>query len=239
MNTSIKKLPLIVLAITIFSSSCTSLNTTNGSSQNSSVVLNTVQSVLKNGTQDAFAVFGDTEAFMTNALIDAAMPKELKDINRKLESYGLSSVVEKEKALISEVAEASITAAKPIVTKAINKMTPQDAIAILSGGKGAATQYLKDKTYTDLTKAINPVVTSKTESLGINSLLDNALGGNNSSLNEIVGVVLGTGSSANGTVQLNDAITKQLTDGLFNIVEDAENDARSNPTTILNSILTN
>ncbi|EIJ39665.1 DUF4197 domain-containing protein [Galbibacter orientalis] len=235
-----KILTVVVLTATLLSlNSCDTLNTAGNTSQNSNVALNTVQSVLNNGTQEAFSVFGDSNEFMTNALIDAAMPQKLKDINNKLESLGLSSVVAKEKALISDIANASITTARPIVTKAINEMTTQDAIAIISGGKDAATSYLKDKTYNDLTTAIAPVVTDKTESLGINSLLNNALGGNNSSLNGVLGAVLGTGSTASGSEQLNDAVTKQLVDGLFNIVEQTENNVRSNPSTILNSVLSN
>ncbi|MEH6703688.1 MAG: DUF4197 domain-containing protein [Galbibacter orientalis] len=235
-----KILTVVVLTATLLSlNSCDTLNTAGNTSQNSNVALNTVQSVLNNGTQEAFSVFGDSNEFMTNALIDAAMPQKLKDINNKLESLGLSSVVAKEKALISDIANASITTARPIVTKAINEMTTQDAIAIISGGKDAATSYLKDKTYNDLTTAIAPVVTDKTESLGINSLLNNALGGNNSSLNGVLGTVLGTGSTASGSEQLNDAVTKQLVDGLFNIVEQTENNVRSNPSTILNSVLSN
>ncbi|WP_417444524.1 DUF4197 domain-containing protein [Joostella sp.] len=229
----------MLACILMTANSCDTLNTNGATTQNSNVVLNTTKSVLNSGTQDAFDVFGDSNEFMTNALIDAAMPQKLKDINSKLESLGLSSVVKKEQALISDIAEASITTAKPIVTKAINEMTAQDAIAIVSGGKGAATKYLKDKTYTDLTTAISPVVNQKTESLGVNSLLNNALGGSNSSLNGIFGAVLGTGSTDSGSAQLNDAITNQLVDGLFNIVEDVENDARENPSTILNSILNN
>ncbi|WP_456867643.1 DUF4197 domain-containing protein [Galbibacter sp. BG1] len=235
-----KILTVVVLTTTLLSlNSCDTLNTAGNTSQNSNVALNTVQSVLNNGTQEAFSVFGDSNEFMTNALIDAAMPQKLKDINNKLESLGLSSVVAKEKALISDIANASITTARPIVTKAINEMTTQDAIAIISGGKDAATSYLKDKTYNDLTTAIAPVVTDKTESLGINSLLNNALGGNNSSLNGVLGAVLGTGSTASGSEQLNDVVTKQLVDGLFNIVEQTENNVRSNPSTILNSVLSN
>ena len=235
-----KILTVVVLTATLLSlNSCDTLNTAGNTSQNSNVALNTVQSVLNNGTQEAFSVFGDSNEFMTNALIDAAMSQKLKDINNKLESLGLSSVVAKEKALISDIANASITTARPIVTKAINEMTTQDAIAIISGGKDAATSYLKDKTYNDLTTAIAPVVTDKTESLGINSLLNNALGGNNSSLNGVLGAVLGTGSTASGSEQLNDAVTKQLVDGLFNIVEQTENNVRSNPSTILNSVLSN
>ncbi|WP_335966170.1 DUF4197 family protein [Galbibacter sp. PAP.153] len=235
----ISLIPVLLMAGLLNFYGCTSMSTAGSGTQNSNVMLNTVQSVLKNGTQSAFDVFGDQNKFMTNALIDAAMPQKLKDINSKLESLGLSQVVEKEQALISDIANASINTVRPIVTKAINEMTAQDAINIISGGKGAATQYLKGKTYNDLTTAIGPVVNKQTESLGINSLLSNALGSNNSSLNAILGTVLGNGTATNTTELLNDAITKQLTDGLFSIVEDVENDTRANPSTILNSILTN
>ncbi|MEL4308157.1 DUF4197 domain-containing protein [Joostella sp. CR20] len=229
-----------LLATSVLLTNCTSLNTGGTTTQNSNIPLNTVQSVLNNGTQEAFSVFGDSNEFMTNALIDAAMPQQLKDINSKLTSLGLSSIVEKEQALISDIANASITTAKPIVTKAINEMTAQDAISIISGGKGAATSYLKDKTYTDLINAITPVVSQKTEALGVNDLLNNALGANSSSLNSILGSVLGTSTTTNNTSDiLTDAVTKQLTDGLFNIVEDTENNVRSNPSTILNSVLSN
>ncbi|MCX2679723.1 DUF4197 family protein [Galbibacter sp. EGI 63066] len=220
-------------------SSCTTMGTAGGSTQNSNMMLNTVQSVLNNGTQSAFTVFGDSDSFLTNALIEAAMPQKLKDINQKLQSMGLNHIVEKEKVLISEIANSTITTARPVVKKAINEMTPQEAISIVSGGQGAATQYLKNKTHDQLVSAITPVVNQQTERLGVNSLLSNALGGNNM-LNSILGAVMGTNDAASSTTDmLQSAITNQLVDGMFNIVEDVERDARQNPGTVLNAILMN
>lgn len=231
-----KTLQFIVINLLILGSfsGCTSMQQ---SGSNSNAVLNAVQSVLKNGTSKAFNVFGDSNEFMTNALIQAALPKEIKDINAKLESLGLSHIVKKEKEYISQIASTSISAARPIVKKAINQMTLADAIGIVSNGKGAATDYLKTKTKSQLLTAVKPIVNTQTEKLGVNSLLNNALGSNNETFSAVLGAVLGTGSTQNTTQILNDAITSQLVDGLYNVVEDVENDTRANPGTLINSVL--
>ncbi len=100
-------------------------------------------------------------------------------------------------------------------------MTTQNAFNIISGGKGAATQ---------LTEALSFIVTSQMNQLGINNLLGNALG-DNSALNSILVAVLNgnQNTSTSLTKNLNGVITQQLVDGLFNIIEDAENNMRNNP----------
>src|SRR5690606_36992589 len=130
-----------------------------------------------------------------------------------------------------------ITTASPIVKKAINQMTLTDAINIVSGGSGAATNYLKTKTETQLSAAIKPVVRVQTDKLGINSLLSNALGTNSGTFSSVLGALMGTGTTQNTSELLNDAITQQLVEGLFNVVEDVEDDTRANPSTLLNSVL--
>lgn len=235
----IKKLVQITLigSFLLSATACTTTNTaSNKTLGNTNLALNTVQNTLNGGLSDALSIFGDSDAFLTNALIEAAMPKELKDINSKLNDLGLSQVVDKEKMLISQVANASVSTAKPIVENAINTMTTQDAIAIISGGKGAATQFLKDKSYSPLVEALSPVVSTQLDQLGVNNLLGNALGGNG--LNNILGAVLGGNSSTVLTQGLNNAVTEQLANGLFNVIEDAENTTRNNPAGLLNSILT-
>jgi len=230
-----KTVQLFIISLLVLGSfsGCTSMQT----GTNSNAVLGAVKGVLTNGTSKAFNIFSDSNAFMTNALIEAALPKEIKEINTKLESLGLSHIVEKEKQYISQIANASITTARPIVKQAIEQMTLSDAVAIVSGGNGAATNYLRTTTETKLQTAISPLVHTQTEKLGVNTLLNNALGGQNGTLNAILGTVLGTGSNQNTTELLNDAITQQLIEGLFNIVEDVENDTRANPSNLLNSVL--
>lgn len=223
----------ILLGLTGCSTMGSSTGTTLG---NSNVALNTVQKTLNGGLNNALTIFGDSDNFLSNALIEAAMPKELKQINSKLTDLGLSQIVAQEKAMIGQIANASVSTAKPIVENAINSITTQDAITIISGGKGAATQYLKDQSYTQLVDAISPVVSSQMDQLGVNQLLGNALG-NNNALNSILGTVLGGNQSSSITQNLNGAVTQQLVDGLFNIIEDTENKTRNNPTGILNSVL--
>ncbi|MFV0238012.1 MAG: DUF4197 family protein [Flavobacteriales bacterium] len=234
MKNSIILLALVGVVL-LEATSCSNIqNSTNTSLKNSNVALNTVQNTLNGGLNSALNIFGDSQNFLSNALIEAVMPKELKDINSKLNDLGLSKIVDKEKALIGEIASASISTAKPIVKNTINSITTQDAINIISGGKGAATQFLRNKSYTQLTEAITPVVSSQMDQLGVNNLLGSALGGNNA-LNSILGSVLGGNQSAL-TQNLNETVTKQLVDGLFNVIEDAENTTRDNPAKVLKFI---
>ncbi|APD07842.1 hypothetical protein UJ101_02342 [Flavobacteriaceae bacterium UJ101] len=227
----------LIGGILLGATSCSTMGTSTGTTLgNSNVALSTVQNTLNGGLNNALNIFGDSQNFLSNALIQAAMPKELKDINSKLTDLGLNQIVDQEEAMIGQIASASVSTAKPIVENAINSMTPQDAINIISGGKGAATQFLKDKSYTQLVDAISPVVSSQMDQLGVNNLLGNALGGNNA-LNSILGSVLGGNQSTSLTQNLNGAVTQQLVDGLFNVVEDAENTTRNNPAGILNSVL--
>ncbi|MFV0530714.1 MAG: DUF4197 family protein [Flavobacteriales bacterium] len=224
-------------SVILGSISCSTTGTSTGIGTGN-VALSTIQNTLKGGLNNASSIFGDSQSFLTNALIEAAMPTELKNINNKLNDLGLSQIVDKEKAMIGKIAGASISTAKPIVENAINSMTLQDAINIVSGGKGAATKFLKDKSYTQVVNALSPVVNSQMSQLGVNNLLENALGGNNA-LNSILGSVLGGSQSTSLTQNLNNAVTQHLTDGLFNVIEDAENNTRNNPTGLLNSILNN
>lgn len=69
-------------------------------------------------------------------------------------------------------------------------MTVTDAINIASGGKGAATAYLKNKTREKLIDAIQPQVDAKLNEYGIVKSVNTALSG--SSISGILGTILGT-----------------------------------------------
>lgn len=224
-------IPVIVLCSF---SACTSLQQ---NTSNSNPVLGAVQGVLHKGTSTAFDVFGDSEEFLTNKLIESALPKELRDINTKLESIGLSQIVKKEKQYISQIAKTTINKASPVLKNAINQMTLSDALNIIASGEGSATRYLKTKTSSDLNAIIKPIVSEQTKKLGLDTLMDNALGGNNDALNGLLGTILTGGSDQNVSQLIDDAVTEQLITGLFKIVEDVENTTRANPGTLLNSLI--
>ncbi len=49
---------------------------------------------------NALNIFEDSQNFLTNALIEAAMLQKLGDLNEKMNNLGLRQIVDKEKAII-------------------------------------------------------------------------------------------------------------------------------------------
>lgn len=198
-----------------------------------------VQNTLNNGLSAANMVFKDKNQFLTNTLVEAVLPEELKSINSKLESLGLQSIVEKEKAYIAEVAGKAIVAASPLIKESIASISPADAVAILAGSKTSGTNFLRNSMGEKLEAQLNPMVQSELSKLGFDKLINTALLAKGGSLNQLAGSILGikTGSSANTQNQLSGLVTKQLVDGIFTLIEEKEKSARSNVFEGLRSVI--
>ncbi len=59
---------------------------------------------------------------------------------------------------INRGAEMAVAEAKPVFISAINQLTINDAINIVTGGNGAATSYLKRTTTSQLTSKFSPII---------------------------------------------------------------------------------
>lgn len=212
-----------------------SCETQQGTTSSNSVGLNAVKQLLTSSTNQGFSILGDTDSFLTNALIEAVLPEKLKEINTKLENLGLSSLVEKEKQYIGKAAATSVDIAKPIVTSAIQEITLADAIGIISGGKGAATEYLKSKTERKLIEAIQPEVDDYLNSNGITSLINNATQDN--SIKSAFATILGKNTTTtNVGNSISEYASQQIVDGLFAVAKDYEV-KNYNLSGVLNSVL--
>lgn len=62
----------------------------------SSIGLAVIKQVLLGGVKKGLGIFGNKQAFLENNLIDAALPKQLRDINNMLEKIA-PNLVAKEK----------------------------------------------------------------------------------------------------------------------------------------------
>jgi hypothetical protein len=182
-----------------------------------------IKNLLNNGANAAFGIFGgEPNNFLTHILIDAVMPKELKEINNKLTQMGLNSVVEKQKNIIGNVAKSSLVLMKPLVSNAIKNITPTEAISLISAKKGSATNYLRKTTEEQLIKSLTPIVSTELNKYGATKMLNTALGGSNI-LDSLVGGLLGNKSNnSNTSNQLETLVTKQLVNGLYNVMLDSE-----------------
>ena len=195
----------------------------------SSVGLAVLKQILLGGITKGLNIFSDKDSFMANQLIDAALPQQLRDLNSTLQKLGLNSLVQKEKQYIAQAAAFTVDVSRPILVNAVNSLTAEDAARIVQGGSGTATQILKEKTSQQLMAAIAPKVDAKLNEFGLVSSLNSALQGSN-----ILVSILGTQNSTNSlTGGISRFASEQMVNGLFNIIENHE---QQNATTIMNSL---
>ena len=68
--------------------------------------------------------------------------------------------------LLNHAAEDAVSEAGPIFVNALTSMSFTDAKSILLDGNNAATNYLKNKTSADLTKAFEPKISASLAKVG-------------------------------------------------------------------------
>lgn len=195
----------------------------------SSVGLTILKQILLGGITKGLNIFSNQDSFLTNHLIDAALPPQLREINNTLQKLGLSNLVQKEREYIAKAAAFTVDTSRPILTNAVNSLSAEDATRIVQGGSGAATQILKERTSAQLMAAIAPKVDAKLNEFGLVQSLNSALSGTT-----ILGNILGNQNTANlATSSISNFAAQQMVNGLFNIIENHE---QQNENTILNSL---
>lgn len=195
----------------------------------STVGIAVLKQVLLGGINKGLNIFSNKDSFLANQLIDAALPKQLRDINSTLQKVGLNNLVVKEKEYIAQAAAFTVDTSRPILINAVNTLTAEDAARIVQGGSGVATQILREKTSTQLMAAIAPKVDAKLNEFGLVQSLNSALSGTN-----LLGSILGNQNTANiATNGISKFAAQQMVDGLFNIIENHE---QQNANTIMNSL---
>jgi len=100
-------------------------------------------------------------------------------------------------------AENAMAEAKPIFVSAIKEMTISDAINIVTGGDGAATNYLKRVTSAQLKEKFMPVIKSSLDGVNANKYWD--------AVSEAYNMV----TNKNVTTDLNEYVTDLAMTALF------------------------
>ncbi len=148
------------------------------------------------------------------------LPPEARKVTEKLQ--GVPGFDQVESIILEKLnrgAEDAASKAKPIFIAAIKQMSFADAWQILTGGKGAATSYLKEKTYESLYAEFNPVIIESLDKFQARKYWGDAVG--------IYNKIPFTQQKVNP--KLDDYVTTEALKGLFSMVEQKENDIRENP----------
>lgn len=190
--------------------------------------------------------------FLLNDLIRIAAPQEVVELQKTLE--GISSSVaaassfrlltgqspnaflegrmENLVSSINHAAEEAAQEAYPIFKKAITEMTITDGLGILQGGKTAATDYLRSKTFDALVQAFTKPVRGVIAKGEVSQLWRPVVEKYNMVAPLISGVsFLGYTFTGPKSVNpdLSEYITERAMDGLFKLVAREEQAIRANP----------
>lgn len=181
----------------------------------SSIGLSILKQILLGGITKGLGIFGNKNAFLQNDLVLKALPENLRGVYSVLDKIA-PSLTTKGKDYIAQAAAYTVNISEPILKNAVNSLTPEDVTKVANGGKGAATQLLKEKTAQQIMLAIQPKVDEKLNEFGIVRSINLALQGNN-----LLGGILGN-QTTTGSTSLSKLASEQMVNGLFNIIEEHE-----------------
>lgn len=158
------------------------------------------------------------------------LPEEARQITDRLQGIpGFTQVEDVILERINRAAEDAAVKAKPIFQNAIRQMTFEDAMGILLGPDDAATTYLHKATYDALYQEFNPVVLESLNKFNAVSYWEDAV----NAYNRIPFI-----TKANP--RLDDYVTMQALNGLFDMVEKEEigirNDVTKRSTELLRKV---
>ena len=184
-------------------------------------VISGLKEALEVGTRKSVSLTSVTDGFLKNDLIRIPFPEEAIKVKNTLNDVGMSKVVDDFETTLNRAAEEASKEAVPIFVDGITSMSIQDGFAILQGGEGAATNYLKDKTTQNLIAAFSPVVERATAKVELTKAWTPVVNAYNTA-------TLLTGG---GQVDpdLNAYVTNKAIDGLFLMISKEEDKIRQDP----------
>ncbi len=117
-----------------------------------------LKEALTQGATKGTNIVSKLDGYFKNPEIKIPFPKDASLVETKLRAIGMGSKVDEFVLSLNRAAEDAAKEAAPIFVSAIQKMTIDDAFAVLKGEPDAATQYLKKTTTPQLKEKFMPIV---------------------------------------------------------------------------------
>lgn len=232
----------VLIVFTSFLFSCASiedfssaLNVSLNSNENNSIdltneeVISGLKEALNVGIKNAVNLSSVTDGFLKNAAIRLPFPPDAIKVRERAINLGLSGQVETFEETLNRAAEEATKNALPIFVDAIKNMSVSDGFAILRGGDGAATRFLKSGTSEQLKVSFLPVVKDATTKVKLTAYWNPIITKYNA------GMTISGGQRLNP--DLDAYITQKAIDGMFYLVEIEENKIRKEPVARVTDIL--
>ena len=177
-----------------------------------------LKDALIQGAQVAVQQLGKPGGFNNNPDVRIELPGNLGKAARTMKMMGLGAEIEQLEASMNKAAEAAVPQAQALLVESVKKMTVQDAKGILAGPQDSATQYLNKTSREQIRAQFLPIVKQATDKVGLakqyNSFASQAAA---------FGVIDAKSASVENYV------TEQALDGLFEMIAKQEASLRQNP----------
>ena len=177
-----------------------------------------LKDALIQGAQVAVQQLGKPGGFNNNPDVRIELPGKLGKAAKTMKMMGMGAQVDQLEASMNKAAEAAMPQAQALLVESVKKMTVQDAKGILAGPQDSATQYLNKTSREQIRAQFLPIVKQATDKVGLakqyNSFASQAAA---------FGVIDAKSASVENYV------TEQALDGLFEMIAKQEASLRQNP----------
>lgn len=189
-------------------------------------VVGGLKEALNVGTNNSTASASKVDGYFKNPAIFIPFPPEAIQVKNTVEGLGMKPQVDKFVMTLNRAAEEAAKTAAPIFLDAIRNMSIADGFSILKGADNAATQYLQDKTTTDLTVKFKPIVQAALQKVEVTKYWKPII----TKYNKVPMV-------KKQNPNLDDYVTKRALAGLFKLVAEEEMKIRKDPVARVTDIL--
>lgn len=194
-------------------------------------VISGLKEALNVGIKNSVDLTSVTDGFLANADIRLPFPEDALRVKEKALEWGLDGQVEKFETTLNRAAEEATKAALPIFKNAILGMSISDGFSILNGGDGAATNFLKENTTSELVAAFAPKVEAAIATVKLTDYWEPIA----TKYNAFANLPLTSAEPVN--TNLNEYVTERAISGLFHMVALEENKIRKDPLARVSDIL--
>lgn len=192
-------------------------------------VISGLKEALNVGIKNSVSLTSVTDGFLKNTAIRLPFPPDAIKVKQKALDLGLSGQVEKFETTLNRAAEEATKEALPIFADAIKNMSISDGFAILNGGDGSATKFLRENTTQKLVAAFSPKVQAAISTVKLTEYWEPLITKYNAAM------AISGGQKLNP--DLNQYVTEKAIEGLFYMVAIEENKIRKDPMARVTDIL--
>ncbi|SRX53998.1 DUF4197 domain-containing protein [Aequorivita sp. CIP111184] len=181
------------------------------------MIANGLRQALDFGIEKQVTKLTQTDGFYKNQLVKILLPEELQKVDQTLRDIGLGSLADEGIKALNRAAEDAVKEATPIFVNAVKQITFSDAKNILLGPDNAATNYLEQRTNTELYSKFNPVIKKSFSKVGADQVWSNII----TKYNSVPFVT-------RVNPDLTDYVTNEALNGVYKMISVEEKDIRNN-----------